>query len=208
MRPLTDNTPKPLLPVGGRPLIEHHLLRLAASGYRDIVINLAWLGEQIRATLGDGSHFGVRIHYSEEPEGALETAGGIRNALPLLGDAPFLVVNGDIWCDHPLTPYDPGKALAHLVLVENPQQHPEGDFALQDGCVRDADADRLTFSGIGHYRPELFEKLPAGPQPLAPLLRRAMAEGRVTGERHTGQWLDIGTPERLQALQKRLSTST
>ena len=203
MRPLTDRTPKPLLPVGGRPLIEHHLRRLAAAGYRDVVINLAWLAAQIREALGDGQRFGLRIHYSEETQGALETAGGIRHALPLLGDAPFLVVNGDIWCDHPLTPHDPGDALAHLVLVDNPAQHPQGDFALHDGRVEDIGARRLTFSGIGYYRPELFAGLSDGPQPLAPLLRRTMAQGLVSGERHRGTWIDVGTPQRLQALDAR-----
>ena len=203
MRPLTDRTPKPLLPVGGRPLIEHHLRRLAAAGYRDVVINLAWLAVQIRDTLGDGQRFGLRIHYSEETQGALETAGGIRHALPLLGDAPFLVVNGDIWCDHPLTPRDPGDALAHLVLVDNPAQHPQGDFALHDGRVEDIGARRLTFSGIGYYRPELFAGLSDGPQPLAPLLRRTMAQGLVSGEHHRGTWIDVGTPQRLQALDAR-----
>ena len=203
MRPLTDRTPKPLLPVGGRPLIEHHLRRLAAAGYRDVVINLAWLAAQIREALGDGQRFGLRIHYSEETQGALETAGGIRHALPLLGDAPFLVVNGDIWCDHPLTPRDPGDALAHLVLVDNPAQHPQGDFALHDGRVEDIGARRLTFSGIGYYRPELFAGLSDGPQPLAPLLRRTMAQGLVSGEHHRGTWIDVGTPQRLQALDAR-----
>lgn len=207
MRPLTDQTPKPLLPVGGRPLIEHHLQRLAAAGYRDVVINLAWLGAQIRDTLGDGHRFGLRIRYSEETRGALDTAGGIRHALPMLGDLPFLVLNGDIWCDHPLTPHDPGAALAHLVLVDNPEQHPRGDFALHGGRVEDADRARLTFSGIGYYRPELFAGLTDGPQPLAPLLRRAMAQGLVSGEHHRGSWIDVGTPQRLQALDSRLSTS-
>ena len=208
MRPLTDRTPKPLLTVGGRPLIEHQLIRLAAAGYRDVVINLAWLAAQIRDALGDGHRFGLRIHYSEETQGALETAGGIRHALPLLGDAPFLVLNGDIWCDHPLTPHDPGDALAHLVLVDNPAQHPQGDFSLHDGRVEDIGAQRLTFSGIGYYRPELFAGLTDGPQPLAPLLRRTMAQGLVSGEHHRGAWIDIGTPQRLQALDTQLDPSS
>ncbi len=206
MRPLTDRTPKPLLRVGGRPLIEHQLRRLASAGYRDVVVNLAWLGGQIRETLGDGSRFGVHIRYSEEPHGALETAGGIRHALPLLGDGPFLVVNGDIWCDHPLSPRDPGEALAHLVLVDNPEQHPAGDFALREDRVDDSGEARLTFSGIGYYRPELFAGLADGPQPLAPLLRRAMARGLVTGEHHRGGWFDVGTPQRLRALDARLAS--
>lgn len=206
MRPLTDRTPKPLLLVGGRPLIEHQLLRLAAAGYRDVVVNLAWLGGQIREALGDGRRFGLRIRYSEEPPGALETAGGIRHALHLLGDAPFVVINGDIWCDHPLSPFDPGEALAHLVLVDNPEQHPQGDFALHDGLVSDTGASRLTFSGIGYYRPELFAGLPPGPRPLAPLLRQAMARGLVSGEHHRGSWIDVGTPQRLHALDARLAS--
>lgn len=204
MRPLTDHTPKPLLPVGGRALIEHHLLRLAVAGYREVVINLAWLGAQIRAVLGDGSRFGLHIRYSEEPPGALETAGGIRHALPLLGDRPFLAINGDIWCDHPLTPLDPGTALAHLVLVDNPAQHPQGDFALRHGHINADGEPRLTFSGIGYYRPELFTNLAEGCQPLAPRLREAMTAGKVTGEHYRGDWLDVGTPQRLHALDARL----
>lgn len=199
MRPLTDRTPKSLLSVGGRPLIEHHLLRLAGAGYRDVVVNLAWLGGQLRAALGDGRAYGLHIHYSEEPAAALETAGGIRHALPLLGKDPFLVINADIWCDHPLAPHDPGKALAHLVLVDNPHQHPEGDFALRAGLISDAGGDRLTFSGIGFYRPELFAGLPEGRHRLAPLLRQAMAVGRVSGEHHRGRWFDVGTPQRLRS---------
>ncbi|APZ41876.1 N-acetylmuramate alpha-1-phosphate uridylyltransferase MurU [Acidihalobacter ferrooxydans] len=208
MRPLTDHTPKPLLPVGGRPLIEHHLLRLAAAGYRDIVINLAWLGDQIRATLGNGAHYGLRIHYSQEPDGALETAGGIHHALPLLGAGPFLVVNGDIWCDHPLTPHDPGGDLAHLVLVDNPPQHPHGDFALHGTRIRPHDDNRLTYSGIGYYRPELFADVPDGPQPLAPLLRHAISADRISGEHHHGLWADVGTPDRLHALNRPHSSAT
>lgn len=207
MRPLTDHTPKPLLSVGGRPLIEHHLSRLADAGYREVIVNLAWLGDRIREALGDGSRFGLRIHYSSEPAGALETAGGIRHALPLLGDEPFLVVNGDIWCDHPLTPYDPGAALAHLILVDNPPHHPQGDFALRGGRVDIAGSPHLTFSGIGYYRPELFATLQDGPQPLAPLLRQAIARDQVSGERYPGTWIDVGTPERLHDLDARLGAS-
>jgi MurNAc alpha-1-phosphate uridylyltransferase len=206
MRPLTDHTPKPLLRVGGRTLIEHQLQRLATAGYREVAVNLSWLGEQIRETLGDGSRFGLQIRYSEEPPGALETAGGIRHALPLLGAAPFLVVNGDIWCDHPLTPFDPGEALAHLVLVDNPEQHPQGDFSLHGDRASDSGGQRLTFSGIGYYRPELFDGLGEGPQPLAPLLRKAMAQGLVSGEHYRGNWIDVGTPQRLNALDTRLAS--
>lgn len=200
MRPLTDHTPKPLLMAGGRPLIEHHLLRLAQAGYHHIVINLAHLGEQIQAHLGDGKRFGLRIRYSPEGE-ALETGGGIRRALPLLGDETFLVINGDVWCDHPLKPPHLAKHdLAHLVLVDNPPHHPNGDFALVHGRVHSEGAPRLTFSGIGWYRPALFADHAEGRFPLAPLLRAAMAEERVSGEHHHGHWLDVGTPDRLTQL--------
>jgi N-acetyl-alpha-D-muramate 1-phosphate uridylyltransferase len=201
MRPLTDRTPKPLLTVGGIPLIEHVIGRLRAAGYRELVINLAHLGEQIEARLGSGEGLGVAIRYSQEPPGALETAGGIREVLDWLGPEPFLVVNADIWCDHPLHP--PSLApdtLAHLVLVKNPEHHPEGDFALDGSQVTLSDGPRHTFSGIGWYRPALFAGLPRGRRPLAPLLREAIAAGRVSGELHQGAWEDIGTPERLQAL--------
>jgi N-acetyl-alpha-D-muramate 1-phosphate uridylyltransferase len=205
MRPLTDHTPKPLLVAGGRPLIQHHLERLAAAGIREIVINHAHLGEQIETRLGDGGQFGVQIRYSVEPT-ALETGGGIFNALPLLGPDPFLVINGDIWTD-----WDPADArlaesdLAHLVLVENPPHHPRGDFCLIDGRVHPDGDPRLTFSGIGLYSPALFEGCRPGAFPLAPLLRRAMLDGRVGGERHAGHWFDIGTPERLAELDRFLS---
>lgn len=201
MRPLTDITPKPLLPVAGKPLIVWHLERLARAGIRDIVINHAHFGEQIEALLGDGAAWGVRIDYSAEPPGALETAGGIANALPLLGDAPFLVVNGDIFCDWDFARACATDALAHLVLVDNPPHHPAGDFSLEHEKVGAGGTAKLTFSGIGIYRPELFASIPHGqPAKLAPLLRDAIAAGRVTGERHDGRWEDVGTPERLAAL--------
>jgi MurNAc alpha-1-phosphate uridylyltransferase len=204
MRPLTDHTPKPLLQAGGRALIEHHLAHLARAGYREVVINLAHLGDQIRARLGDGAAYGLHIRYSFEEE-ALETGGGIRRALPLLGDAPFLVINGDVWCDHPLSaPQLAATDLAHLVLVSNPDHNPNGDFALRAHRVRQQDGDRLTFSGIGWYRPELFRELPEGRFPLAPLLRQAMATDQVSGEHHEGRWLDVGTPERLAQLDAKL----
>ncbi|QGU31832.1 N-acetylmuramate alpha-1-phosphate uridylyltransferase MurU [Thermochromatium tepidum] len=200
MRPLTDHSPKPLLVAGGKPLIQYHLERLAAAGIRELVINHAHLGAQIEAALGDGARFGVRIQYSPENP-ALETGGGILKALPLLGPEPFLVINGDVWCDVDFAglAIEAGD-LAHLVLVANPPHHPDGDFALSDGRVLDRGAPRLTFSGIGVYRPELFDGQRPGVFPLAPLLRRAMATGQVGGRRHDGHWFDIGTPERLAAL--------
>lgn len=208
MRPLTDHTPKPLLPVGGKPLIVWHLESLARAGCCQVVINHAHLGEQIPAALGDGSAWGLDIRYSPEPPGALETAGGIVRALPLLGHEPFLVVNGDIFCD-----WDPAAALtldmqerlAHLVLVDNPPHHPAGDFALVDGLVGNQEAGRLTFAGIGIYAPALFAGLdPDQPAKLAPLLRAAAEAGRVSGERHGGRWVDVGTPERLRELDQEL----
>jgi MurNAc alpha-1-phosphate uridylyltransferase len=202
MRPITDRTPKPLLPVAGKPLIVWHLERLAKAGFRDIVINHAHLGDQIEGLLDDGSAWGLSIRYSEEPPGALETAGGIANALPLLGSEPFLVVNGDIWCDLDFAALPPLAAndLAHLVLVPNPAHNANGDFDLQGGRVLGV-PPRLTFSGIGRYRPEMFVAIERGqPAKLAPLLRQAMAADRVSGQTHTGRWVDVGTPERLVAL--------
>ena len=208
MRPLTDRTPKPLLPVAGKPLIVWHLERLARAGFRDIVINHAHLGDQIEALLDDGSAWGVAIRYSVEPQGALETAGGIAQALPLLGDEPFLVVNGDIYCEWDfslahtaLTAPD----LAHLVLVPNPPQHKAGDFVLHAGRVGDKGEPRLTFAGVGVYRPQLFADIVRGqPAQLAPLLRAAMAQGLVGGELHSGRWVDVGTPQRLAELDTEL----
>lgn len=208
MRPLTDRTPKPLLPVAGKPLIVWHIERLARAGLREIVINHAHLGDQIEALLDDGTAWGVSIRYSAEPQGALETAGGIANALPLLGDEPFLVVNGDIYCE-----WEFGRSagvlsaedLAHLVLVPNPVHHAAGDFALDAGRVNDNGAARFTFSGIGIYHPALFATLERGkPAQLAPLLRTAMANGKVGGELHTGRWVDVGTPQRLEELDAEL----
>jgi len=205
MRPLTDATPKGLLQAGGRCLIEYHLEAMATAGITGIVINHAHLGEQFEQVLGDGSRYGVRIAYSAEGAKALETGGGIFNALPLLDAEPFLVVNADVWTDYPFAhlPQRPA-GLAHLVLVDNPPQHPAGDFAL-DGDRVNADGARwLTFSGIGVYRPELFAGCAPGAFPLAPLLRQAMGAGKVSGEHYDGRWLDVGTPERLAALDKML----
>jgi len=205
MRPLTDHCPKPLLRAGGKPLIVHHIERLAAAGIRDLVINHAYLGEQIEAALGDGSALGVRIRYSPEGE-ALETGGGIFKALPLLGPEPFLVVNGDVWTDCPVPETRLAEGdLAHLVLVDNPPHHPAGDFALEAGRVRPEGSPRLTFSGIGIYHPDLFVDCVPGAFPLAPLLRDAMTQGRVGGRHHSGLWFDIGTPERLAELDRMLT---
>lgn len=199
MRPLTLTTPKPLVRAGGVPLIEYHLRALAAAGFDEIVINHAWLGQQIEDYLGDGSRYGVHIQYSPEGE-PLETGGGIFRALPLLGDEAFVVVNGDIWTDYDFSVlHQPIVGLAHLVLANNPDHHPAGDFQLIDGQVRDsqADAPTLTYSGIAVLHPQLFEGCSAGAFKLAPLLRSAMANGQVSGERLNGQWVDVGTHERL-----------
>jgi len=203
MRPLTDHTPKPLLEVGGQSLLAWHLDHLARAAIDEVIINIAWQGWQIPEALGDGSRWNMRLHYSDEQqEGALETAGGIVKALPLLGDEPFLVVNGDVWCDYPCEPRELAEQdLAHLVLVDNPPQHAVGDFGLEEGRVFATDTayPKLTFSGIGYYHPALFAGLDYGHRRLAPLLRAAMQAGRVSGEHYTGTWQDIGTPERLQA---------
>jgi MurNAc alpha-1-phosphate uridylyltransferase len=216
MRPLTDHTPKPLLQAGGKPLIVWHIQRLVATGITDIIINLAWLGSHIERPLGDGGRYGARIAYSHEAT-ALETAGGIAQALDFFESQPFLVVNADIWCD-----WDPEAAprigdtlqqrdkSAWLLLTDNPPQHPQGDFCLRpSGKVVDKAADdtaTLTFCGIGIYRPGLFQALPKQqPAPLAPLLRQAMAQDQVIGAHHRGCWTDVGTPQRLAELNERLA---
>jgi MurNAc alpha-1-phosphate uridylyltransferase len=227
MRPLTDRLPKPLLEVGGRPLIEWHLLALARAGITDIVVNLSWQGDRIPAALGDGSRFGVALRYSDEGPVALETGGGIFRALPLLGTGPFLVVNGDVWTDYDFAqrPALDADALAALVLVPNPPQHPRGDFALRPRLAAAGDAaapladvitdpallgapdapPRHTYSGIGVYRPEFFDGCVDGRFPLLPLLRRAGAAGRLRGTLYQGLWSDVGTPERLRELDDRLA---
>ncbi|MBD8617160.1 nucleotidyltransferase family protein [Pseudomonas putida] len=203
MRPLTLTTPKPLLAVGGKRLIEYHLLALAQAGFGEVVINHAWLGQQIEDYLGDGARYGVAIEYSRETE-PLETGGGIRHALPLLGDAPFLVVNGDIWTDYDFSQLrGPLAGQAHLVLVDNPAHHPDGDFTLFEGQVRDQPG--LTYSGIAVLEPALFDGHGEAAFKLAPLLRRAMDVGQVTGEQHLGQWVDVGTPQRLSDLDRLLA---
>jgi len=205
MRPLTDTTPKPLLRAGGQSLIEYHLLALKAAGITDIVINHAWLGEQIENQLGNGSRYGVDITYSCEGGQALETGGGIFKALPLLGEAPFIVTNADIWTDFDYAALPTQiEGLAHLVLVDNPPHHPEGDFVLDADKVSDGDGQRLTFSGIAVYSPGLFADIAETIFPLAPLLRGAMQKGQVSGEHHRGHWSDVGTPQRLEELEHML----
>jgi len=204
MRPLTDHTPKPLLEVAGRRLIEYHIDNLVAAGITELVINHAHLGKQIETALGDGSVYGASIQYSPEHE-ALETGGGIFNALPLLGNDAFVVVNGDVWTDYSFQKLPSSIAgLAHLVLVDNPEHNPQGDFSLQGNQVMLASEPKFTFSGISILRPELFVECQSGAFPLAPLLRQSMQMGRVTGEYHRGQWCDVGTPERLQQLDQKL----
>ncbi|MEG3191795.1 N-acetylmuramate alpha-1-phosphate uridylyltransferase MurU [Lysobacter sp. D1-1-M9] len=219
MRPLTERTPKPLLEAGGKPLIVWHLEKLAAIGVREAVINTSWLADRFPQILGDGERWGLRLQYSYEGPAPLETGGGMLNALPLLGEAPFIAVNGDIWTDYPFArlPDEPAGQ-AHLVLVDNPAHHPGGDFVLAaDGAVHDTPGDhRLTFAGIGVYRPSLLQRWREiiGDTPgaaavpprfgLAPLLRAAMAGGAVSGEHHRGHWTDVGTPQRLAQLDAKL----
>jgi MurNAc alpha-1-phosphate uridylyltransferase len=205
MRPLTDTVPKPLLCVAGKPLIVHLIERLVAEGFQQLVVNHAWQGAQIEQRLGNGGDFGATIEYSSEPEGALETGGGIRRALPLLGEDPFLAVNADIWTDFPFGRLAIGhESLAHLVLVDNPDHNPDGDFSLSGSRVHDGEGLRLTFSGIGVYRPELFNEAPGDRFPLAPILFDACRRDLVSGEYYHGEWCDIGTPERLQTLDRRI----
>ncbi len=218
MRPLTDHTPKPLLPVGGKPLIVWHLEKLAAAGFREVVINHAHLGKKIEAALGDGSKWGLTITYSPEPQGALETAGGIALALPQLGDGPFLVVNGDVFCDVDLGQFSrstvnngekcpPGGA--RLLLVANPAHHTAGDFSLDgDRVVAASGEQTLTYTGIGVFSPGMFAAVASGqPMKLRPLLDAAIAAGTLAGERYAGRWVDVGTPQRLAELDQELRTA-
>ena len=207
MRPLTDETPKPLLRVNGKALLEYHIEALARGGIRDIVINLAWLGGRIRDWGGDGAKYGIKISYSDEGPEALETGGGIFRALPLLGNAPFWLVNGDVFCAYDYR--ERGLAdgmLGHLVMVPNPPHHPDGDFSLADGRVIARSLQPLTYSGIAMLHPDLFAGSADGKFPLAPLLDKAIDQGAITGERFDGPWTDVGTPERLAALERLLST--
>lgn len=218
MRPLTDHTPKPLLPVGGQPLIVWHLQRLAAAGVREVVINHAHLGEQIETALGDGAAWGLRIRYSPEPAGALETAGGIVQALPLLGDAPFFVLSGDVYVDCDYRALMDAASLADgatafLWMVDNPPWHAGGDFALRDGRLfLDEDArndrrDKLTYANLGVFSPAFFAGLRPGARlPLGPVFKQAIAAGRVRGARYTGLWDNLGTPQQLHALDTLLRT--
>jgi MurNAc alpha-1-phosphate uridylyltransferase len=202
MRPLTDHTPKPLLEVAGRALIEYHIEALVAAGLRELVINHSRLGHLIEARLGDGSRYGASIRYSAEGEAALETGGGILNALTLLGAGPFVVVNADIWTDFDFaTLRRRHPAGAHVVLVPNPPHHPGGDFGLSEGLLKTDLPGRLTYSGIGVYHPDLFRGCAPGRFPLAPLIRAAAERGEVTGEVYPGTWIDVGTPGRLSLLQ-------
>lgn len=204
LRPLTDTTPKPLIEVGDKPLIVHHIERLAAVGFKEVVINLGWLGEQIVECLGDGHALGLQIRYSQEPPGALETAGGIVRALPLLGQAPFLTVSADVLTDYPFEQLRERAFShpAHLVLVDNPPHHPQGDFSVDQGRVSVGEGKRLTFSGIAVFDPSLFTGLSPGRRPLRPVLEQAIAAGRVGGEYYQGMWADIGTRQRLADAQQ------
>lgn len=206
MRPLTDETPKPLLMAGSKRLIEYHLLNLAQAGFKEVIINVAWLGEQIISTIGSGDAYNLKISYSDEGDAALETGGGIFNALPLLGDEPFLVINGDVFTDYSYEKLFKFKLdvndKAHLVLVNNPQQHPQGDFAIEAGRLTGADNNKFTFSGIGIYSADFFASSQNGKFPLAPMIRLFIAENKISGEIYQGEWMDIGTPQRLAELDK------
>jgi MurNAc alpha-1-phosphate uridylyltransferase len=206
MRPLTDTTPKPLLAVGGKPLIEYHLEALAGLGVREVVVNLAWLGQQIREALGSGERWGIRIEYSREEQGALETGGGIFQALPLLGSDPFIVLSGDIWSDYSLhqLPRLAASDVAHFVLVPNPDFHARGDFGLHNDRVTDGAADQYTYANIGVFKPEFFAACRAGKFPLAPLMFDWIRQGRVSGELFPGRWCNVGTPSQLEQLDGEL----
>ncbi|MRJ44995.1 nucleotidyltransferase family protein [Idiomarina loihiensis] len=210
MRPLTDNQPKPLLPVAGKPLLAYHLEKLANAGVNEVVINHAWHGEQIEDFVGDGSQWGLQVSFSAEPEGGLETAGGIIKALPLLGDDPFWVINGDIWTDWDYRdlPTDLEKGLlGHLIMVDNPIHHSNGDFAIENGLLVNGENEndaRKTFSGVGLYRKELLAPYPEGKRPLKPFFDRAINKKQLAASHQDGFWTDVGTPERLHQVNQRL----
>lgn len=210
MRPLTDAIPKPLLQVAGKPLIQYHIDALAAAGVRDIVVNLAWKGSLLRDAIGDGRKFGMTLHYSDEGSQALETGGGIVNALPLLGNEPFVVVSGDIWTRFPfgsLASRLAANDLAHLVLVPNPDFHTRGDFSLDGARVGNDASNRFTYGNIGLFRPSFFEGCSPGRFPLSPIMRQRIEEGRVSGELYEGPWRNIGTPTQLAELDRELTRS-
>ena len=208
MGSLTDSCPKPLLEVAGKPLIEHHILALKAQGFSEFVINVAYLGQQIIDTLGSGQRWGVDIVYSDEGSDALETGGGICNALPLLGDGHFLVVNADVWMDYPFSTLRNQIAKQiHLVLVPNPQHHLSGDFVLSGGDLLNDGAEKHTYSGVGVYHPSLFDESCAGKFPLAPIIRQAIQKQQATGELHDKTWIDVGTPERLADAENQLKVN-
>jgi len=201
MRPITDTLPKPLVPVAGKPLIGYHLSRLARAGFKEVVINLSWLGDRISAALGDGRDYGVSITYSEEGPEPLETGGGIFKALPLLGPGPFLVVNGDTWSDIEYGHLSlPDGATGYLVLVANPTHNTRGDFGIEGDYVVEREGDRFTYSGVGVYRAEFFAGCSGGKFPMLPLLKRAIGARQLRGEVHRGEWTDVGTPQRLASL--------
>jgi len=203
MRPLTDTTPKPLLMAGSKRLIEYHLYNLASAGFKEVVINVAWLGQQIIDTIGSGEKYNLNIVYSNEGDQALETGGGIYNALPLLGSEPFLVINGDVWTDYPFKKlYNFSlKDKAHLVLVNNPQHHPEGDFSIAENRLTEGGFKKFTFSGIGIYSTDFFTGHQQKKYPLAPMIREYISENNISSELYTGKWMDIGTEQRLQELK-------
>ncbi|HEY4369226.1 MAG TPA: nucleotidyltransferase family protein [Steroidobacteraceae bacterium] len=206
MRPLTDAMPKPLLPVAGKPLIQYHIEALAAAGIREMVINLAWKGSMLRQSLGDGARFGAQIQYCNEGEVALETGGGVFNALPILGRAPFLVVSGDVWTDYPMSTAAArlnGDDVAHFVMVPNPGFHAAGDFALNEGRMA-LQGEHYTYANIGVFDPEFFAGCKPGRFALAPLMREWIGKGRVSGELYMGRWHNIGTPHQLEALDAEL----
>jgi len=207
MRPLTDVTPKPLLQAGPHRLIEYHLINLARAGFTEVIINIAWLRQQIIETLGKGEKYNINISYSNEGDQALETGGGIFNALPLLGDEPFLVVNGDVWTDYP---FENLRSLqlkdkAHLILINNPEHNPTGDFAINNGRLLNNANDKFTFSGIGVYSKEFFTTSSDGKYPLAPMIRKYIDSNEISGEVYDGRWIDIGTPQRLESLTELLN---
>ncbi len=215
MRPLTDHTPKPLLKVGSKCLIEYHLNNLAAAGFKEVVINVAWLGQQVINLIGSGENYHLKITYSDEGDNALETAGGIIKALPLLGDEPFLVINGDVWSDYPLKKLNhfPLKDKAHLVLVDNPPHNPQGDFSIKKNRLIIGETEKMTFSGIGVYsvdffKPYLSTSLDNKKLPLAPMIRDHIKNNEISAEVYAGKWLDIGTEERLLALSEYLSNKS